>query len=757
MERTVLNALVASVLLGLGGTVWAQETCTTVGSTQTGAPCPRCGTEVRTCEGRPGLPGIWSDWVCTGQLDCNPGDRGDEQRCGRCNSGMRAKVCGSDCRWPLAWGPCENETGCRPGLDSQERTCGDCDEITQRVTCDETCRYPAWEECPVDCWLGQERWPSCGKCGTRHEYCSSLNCRWYTDGPCQNEVTGAGSCAPTESQSRPCACGDVETQECDRSTCLWGAWSGCKSACQEFYVRDWTNSATDHDSGAEPSTDLRYWDRCDVWTRQSNTQGTFPGGQPENEEAIAGGVNYAFTRVHRNTAAAAGTPPMAVTAKFFFYNLGIGSNWEPLVGSETLSFGAADPVKVSPGLQWSPPVGVSGKKCLAVQISASGDEYKPPSLEGSSFGGIVEDNNKAQRNIHVIPAPTPSPSPVPAPPPPPGGMGVHFVVHNPGLVKRLMILEFSVAAEALRQLVNPRVEVVGGQKTRLLPQGLLTLPDMQPGENRWIRLSVDAVRGERPVPVSFSEPRRPRRRQTEGGVTLVFQPTAVSAVATRNLRLHQAAFARADTFLKLAGAPRQRWDSRELVGKPADMARYRQLLDSWVQPSSDLLGAISKGAGTDPLQLKETLAFVRSQLRSKDDVALTMAHASWLDGVDAALTRLQLAEGDSADIPQNVRWQIGLLHRIGSLGNKLYAAKIEERSSDFLRSYAKGSLTARDYPKHVELILPELQALAAEAPTLNLTADLDNMRQALSSPVALQKAHRGFLLKLQSLDEPSKP
>src|SRR6185295_6010746 len=41
----------------------------------------------------------------------------------------------------------------------------------------------------------------------------------------------------------------------------------------DFYVRDWTNSPTSGDNGAEPSTDPIFYNRSDVWNRR----GTLPG------------------------------------------------------------------------------------------------------------------------------------------------------------------------------------------------------------------------------------------------------------------------------------------------------------------------------------------------------------------------------------------------------------------------------------------------------------------------------------------------
>jgi len=58
-----------------------------------------------------------------------------------------------------------------------------------------------------------------------------------------------------------------------------------------------------------------------------------------------------------------------------------------------------------------------------------------------------------------------------------------------------------------------------------------------------------------------------------------------------------------------------------------------------------------------------------------------------------------------------------------------------------------------DYPRLIEQLLPAFRetAGALRSENLGLEADIAALEAALASPAALQKAHRGFLLKLQSL------
>src|SRR5262249_18792195 len=56
----------------------------------------------------------------------------------------------------------------------------------------------------------------------------------------------------------------------------------------DFYVRDWTESATSHDDGAEPSSRPRFWDSCDVWNRRQNSAGSFVDDRPPHENPGSG-------------------------------------------------------------------------------------------------------------------------------------------------------------------------------------------------------------------------------------------------------------------------------------------------------------------------------------------------------------------------------------------------------------------------------------------------------------------------------------
>jgi hypothetical protein len=120
---------------------------------------------------------------------------------------------------------------------------------------------------------------------------------------------------------------------------------------QDFYVRDWTDSASSGDTGVEPSTHPVFYITSDVWNRRQNKPGPFNANdQPDNEYPKMGpanaGRNFGFVRVRRNAAGSAAT----VTAHFLVSPFGCGSVYQNAGTDPDLSvaFAAGDLVK-TPG------------------------------------------------------------------------------------------------------------------------------------------------------------------------------------------------------------------------------------------------------------------------------------------------------------------------------------------------------------------------------------------------------------------------
>lgn len=82
---------------------------------------------------------------------------------------------------------------------------------------------------------------------------------------------------------------------------------GDLGVADDFCVRDWTDSATVHDSGVEPSTHAVAYATSDVWNQRSNVAPTFISDQPQNEDPQNDATRFAFGRMSRNATGVAAT------------------------------------------------------------------------------------------------------------------------------------------------------------------------------------------------------------------------------------------------------------------------------------------------------------------------------------------------------------------------------------------------------------------------------------------------------------------
>ena len=283
----------------------------------------------------------------------------------------------------------------------------------------------------------------------------------------------------------------------------------------DFYVRDWTFSPTNADNGAEPSTSNDFWDFSDVWNQNSSNVANAPNGndQPQSENALAGADNYGFARIRRNTLPAAGSGMVGVTAHYLISEFGTGSNFvdeffsdpsDPDVsfpgGDVTVNFAETDlgPI-VTPPTTWNLAPTSSDHCCIAVEITSAGDSFAAPGLTGHAPGqpgstlSVLNDNNKAQRNLHVTPAAG-------------GGSGIRFgIVHNAATFTRDMILGFLGTRPPEGSLIEVYNEKGRIDRVQWKAWGNFTLHAMQPGENRWVAVTFPKLPGAGMPVVSLTE------------------------------------------------------------------------------------------------------------------------------------------------------------------------------------------------------------------------------------------------------------
>jgi len=134
---------------------------------------------------------------------------------------------------------CDDGFACCKGTTAS-RACG-CGG-TESQTCETTCLWGAWSGCaPGACVPDAEEscTTGCGSTGTRT---CRPDCTWDVCVPpaeicngidddcvagCDN---GYECCGDWRAETRPCACGGVESRRCGGG-CNWSGWSGCTGTC----------------------------------------------------------------------------------------------------------------------------------------------------------------------------------------------------------------------------------------------------------------------------------------------------------------------------------------------------------------------------------------------------------------------------------------------------------------------------------------------------------------------------------------------
>jgi hypothetical protein len=506
---------------------------------------------------------------------------------------------------------------------------------------------------------------------------------------------------------------------------------------QDFYVRDWTNDATHGDNGVEPSTNPVFYATSDVWNRRSTSPGAFINDQPDNRDAGNGagtiGDNYAYARLRRNTGGA--TPQ--VTAHFLVSKFGTGSNYvDATVLDPDVSFPDPDPVIttdagtgpwISPAYHWHLNAIAGNHLCLAVEISAAGSPYIPPSLVGQTPGWpttdlrIINDNHKAQRNMHLSTLP----------PTPGGSVSDYAIIHNGALFTRDIALRVGVSGLSKRYVRSGSVHAIGKEQRRETA-GLgktLLLRRMQPGENRWVTITL------RTAGV-------PEKASAFLTVDDMIGNAAVNGfgVGIRNEPIESAIHDSLEIYRGVAERLAKGFDGKETAAdidlRPElQPAAYVTLVhDRMIPHLKNDLSKIRILGSSDPFGLQTALAAVAAE---KSAPELTGKVATLLNGVDARLTMSQLEKGDPADIVQMVRWQNQIFQRHPKLSRLACAPKIVEASSRFLRAREQGKLTNSAYPK----LLDEVRGCLREAA---------GGKGDLTSPdlATLEKEHRAYLLAL---------
>jgi hypothetical protein len=516
------------------------------------------------------------------------------------------------------------------------------------------------------------------------------------------------------------------------------AFTAAYDVPSDYYVRDWTNDSTHHDNGQEPSTHDQFYVTSDVWNQQTAAPDALVNDWVIGSQAAKGmsgaGDNFAFARVSRRASAAATMPNTDVTLHFLVSDFGAGMPFAD-AGADAdpkVTFLPGDTTQtLQTGYPWHLDTGASKHVCLAVEISAPND-LGLPTLAGTSPGAtlgdpiVLADNNKAQRNLDTFLG-TGMPGPMP-----------HAIIHNDGLRKESIRVVFEVQPRTMERIKDATIRVVGGRVQPLRARGEFVLPDVEPGENRWIGIdfgSFHANPGEL-LPVAFNVF---RGTKLINGFAIAARTAPLPAVIDQELRDHVAVFTR------IARGSGEANDAAR-----SDPTQYASFMASHVASMSAVVGQwVTSSDPTDSFGVMPALLVLRDAAHSGNVESIAAAHAGLLDRLDAAITRVQKSNGDPNDVLHNVQWERSLAEKVGHDG-----AAIVNEASSFIHDWQARKIGRDAFPAFVSRTMDPLERIASSK-SPKLLPLVQRLRDARSAGGlgALQKAHRELLAALSYLLE----
>lgn len=517
------------------------------------------------------------------------------------------------------------------------------------------------------------------------------------------------------------------------------------AANADFYVADWTTGATTFDLGVEPSIEPVFYAFSDVWTRRSNAPGGFDGtNRPINQEPTngvgPGGDNFAFARIRRRGSGVTGS----VSTHFLVSEFGCGSNYQDAGSAAdiTVNFAAADEVlTMTAGYPWHLDETASTHLCLAVELDSPGDPIVPPSLLGRAPGWpttdllVINDNNKAQRNMGVGPTAA-------------GGWMTRFaIIHNAATFARDIVVRWTVLGTHEAGKLD-RLEVIGSRaRPRALQgEGEVVLARLQPGENRWLGVTLEAAKERNDSLVVFEE-------IVDGvavnGFAVQAVPVSRDEGARQVLDRCGSVFSRLGALLESDQWRELADKARSLVVDKAGAKEHAAFLADVNDRTTEAVGQVGKLLGGDPFRLRSAVKALTEAMNDRDLVRRQSLHTALLERIDAALTMVAKRSGDPADVAQNARWQADLLATDQLSGLRGAKARLKA-CQDFDNDFGARSSSIENYPELVEELLPVLRSAARKLQDAELTEAVGALDPA-ADPATVQARHRAVLLHLDAL------
>jgi hypothetical protein len=517
------------------------------------------------------------------------------------------------------------------------------------------------------------------------------------------------------------------------------------AANADFYVADWTTGATTFDLGVEPSIEPVFYAFSDVWTRRSNAPGGFDGNnRPINEDPTngvgPGGDNFAFARVRRRGSGVTGS----VSTHFLVSEFGCGSNYQDAgtAADITVNFAASDEVlTMSAGYPWHLDETTSTHLCLAVELDSPGDPIVPPSLLGRAPGWpttdllVINDNNKAQRNMGVGPTAV-------------GGWLTQFaIIHNAATFVRDIVVRWTVLGTHEPSELD-RLEVIGSRARprALRGEGEVVLARLQPGENRWLGVTLESAKEQSDSLVVFEE-------IVDGvavnGFAIQAVPVSRDESARHVLDRCGSVFSRLGALLESNEWRDLAAKARSLVVDQADASEHAAFLADVNDRTTEAVAQLSERLGGDPFRLRAAVKALTEALNDRNLVRRHSLHKSLLERIDASLTMLAKRAGDTADVAQNARWQADLL-ATDQLSSVRGAEARRKACQDFDNDFGARNTSSENYPELVEVLLPVLRSAARKLQDAKLTEAVDAL-DPTADPATVQAGHRDILLRLDAL------
>ena len=515
---------------------------------------------------------------------------------------------------------------------------------------------------------------------------------------------------------------------------------------QDFYVRDFTIDATNFDVGAEPSTDARFCSTSDVWNRHSDDPGALPAdGRPDDQPALGlfTGTNHIFARVHRKKPG----PSKVVDIDFYRSDFGMGSNYV-LIESKNFTFDADVPSMITPDLPWTMATTHSSHACIAAEVHTAEDPILFPTLNGRSPGWdigtdliVINDNNKAQKNLEVINRPL-----MTIHPPPPTRnreemFSTYAVIHNPSLKTENTTIYYKIKS-SLGSKDSLTLSVPGNQGRNIQTKQGFTLFDMKPGESRILRIDYQIKEGE-PFENTQTRFSHIRSEILINEFTIEQRSAPLNVVIKEYLVKEASVFRRVKSIYPKFESSLNAFPSFDPQNFEANPSNYINRLTISLGLFKSILNDLKSIVKADPFKLTDAISTLEERLREDDVQASALAHLSLINTLDAYMSMLQFEKGNSADVLQTMYLQKEVLR---DRTQTEQVKRLEDLADEFIKKFDRRELTSNSYSVTVSKMIPLFNSIVPASEELKQS--LADVEKNLSDPLALQGAHIKFLLKL---------